>query len=188
MKFSPCATFFRLAFLGTFCALSFVHALPAVAGLHAVSKPISLLGRSYTNRVTDPLTVNTIRPMGLDAQMRQVDGHSPLRRAARFQIAQRRATESLSSSAVNQNEEVMNGGVEAREILLSHQQLVPSVPSQMPPVALPATSTSSSTPVSQATPTPTPASRAAKSGKPEKTKAEAKHGGHRVKVQHASAE
>ncbi|KAJ7494356.1 hypothetical protein B0H11DRAFT_2004295 [Mycena galericulata] len=99
---------FKLTF-GILCVFSLVDAFPAVPNSDPDSKPGSLL---------------------VDSQTQQLNGHGPLGRADRFQIAQRRSAVSHGSQIVD--ESGASHDIEAREVLLSHEQLVPSVPSATP--------------------------------------------------------
>lgn len=183
----------RLALIGLFCALTFVSAL-AIPNFDPTAKPVSLLGRSYTRRSADPSILLGSRHSVLDSQTQQLDGHKPLGRVARFQIAQRRVATSPGSVGKGEAQSETQGEADrnrqAREILLSHQQLVPTVTSSSVTPVIPPTNTP---PAPAPQNTLAPGSRAAVKPKSKKTKAElskkgesSRHVGHKMKahIQH----
>lgn len=183
--------------------LSLVEAFPSALPNSAVTaKPATLLGRSYTRRAADTLTLDSRRS---DVPTQQLDGYALLGRAERFQIAQRRAASTPGlSRAVDDRD-----SVEGREILLSHQQLVPSPVSSSapapasplspaPPTTLtpapipipPAPQPSATAPVSDSRVTEKSKSKTKKTkSKSKKTKGASKHGVHAPHLTiHESAE
>lgn len=129
MRFSTAFAFVILA-----CVLALVRARPAP------TTPNSLLGRSYTRRGTDPNARVPFTPGELRG------------RAARFQIRSLTRAEAEAGD-VEGNRLLAN--LEARAILLSHQQL--PAPEAIPsPIDIPAT-TSSSAPSIHTTPVSVPA-------------------------------
>ncbi|KAJ7932715.1 hypothetical protein B0H13DRAFT_2307385 [Mycena leptocephala] len=183
-----CAAVVRVV-LGLLLALSLVGALPALPNYDPGAKPGSLLGRSYTRRAAESSIVLASRPLALDAQTQQLDTYRPLGRAARFQVTQRRAAHAPGSlRAADKNDDAQGGDVlEAREILLSHQQLVPSVSSLTPSTTVPAIPTTTVTATSILS--TAHVSHIAHTTKSKKTKAKSKNGGHKAKkTAHVSAE
>ncbi|KAF8191658.1 hypothetical protein K438DRAFT_899912, partial [Mycena galopus ATCC 62051] len=151
MQFSSCASFvLRVLLVGLIIPLAI--AFPALSNSDPEAKPASLLGRSYTRRAADSDSPAFLasRRLAWDTSA-QLDSHSPLGRADRFQIAQRRTTNAPHSlRAVDKNEAQSGdegGSMEGREILLSHQQGAP--------VPLPISTSSLSSIAPVATPTPT---------------------------------
>ncbi|KAJ6500778.1 hypothetical protein C8R45DRAFT_80727 [Mycena sanguinolenta] len=123
MRLSSCGLLaLRVVIVGLISILSLVGALPILPNSDPRARPSSLLGRSYTRRVTDPSFV------ALDAPVPRLENsHSPLARAARFQIAQHRSTSTSRSLGVaDKNPDAQRPSVVERpEILLSHEQMVP---------------------------------------------------------------
>ncbi|KAJ7145008.1 hypothetical protein C8R43DRAFT_1130420 [Mycena crocata] len=185
MQSSLYAAILRLAIISLVCVFSFARALPAIPN----TKPSSLLGRSYTRRAGTPSIVLGSPRLASNSQTRQLDGPGPLGRAQRFQIAQRLAVVSPSAS------EDKNGvqHVEARAILLSHQQAAPPVAgvatssSPVPaPIPAPAMPTLPAVPQApQPAPSPAPGARVAKKSK---TKSKAETMKHRKMMHYAPRE
>ncbi|KAJ6457044.1 hypothetical protein C8R47DRAFT_1082184 [Mycena vitilis] len=188
------------ALIAILFSLSLTSARPAVPNSGARANPASLLGRSYTRRTAaSPIVDPRARRLAFDASTRQVDSHSPLGRAARFQTAQRRAANYSGSlgAAAGKNGAQRVHGFDAREILLSHQQAVPApAPSLTPPAPTPSPAPATPTPTSVPPQvTAAPGSRVGKKPKskpkpkPKKTKAAATHKAHKTsKVARVSAE
>ncbi|KAJ7778827.1 hypothetical protein DFH07DRAFT_950840 [Mycena maculata] len=202
MQFTSRAAILRLTFIGLLCVFSLVDALPAAPNSTPVTDPGSLLGHSYSRRDPDsPALLRSPRLAG-DAQTHQLDGHGPLGRADRFQISRRRAAppqdgaEDADTRAAGRSFK----DLESREVLLSHEQMVPTVPR---PAAFPTPTNASSPPLPSPTipPSPPPApqdsmapgARVAETHESKKTKTKTKHGHgehdqHKAKVSPVSAE
>ncbi|KAJ6567136.1 hypothetical protein B0H19DRAFT_1258288 [Mycena capillaripes] len=192
MQIPSYAATLRVVLVGILFSLSLVSALPALLNSDPAANPASLLGRSYTRRAADSPLVHASRQLALDAQTQQLDSHSPLGRAERFQLAQRRAANSpVSLRAADENQAQAGDVLEARENLLSHQQAVPSLASSLNPSSssIPAIPTATSIPTTVPQSTAAPGARVVKS-KSKKTKPLlSKHAGHKTaKVAHESAE
>ncbi|KAJ7684373.1 hypothetical protein DFH06DRAFT_1312809 [Mycena polygramma] len=190
------------ALIAILFSLSLTSARPAVPNSGPRANPASLLGRSYTRRVPESPVDHRARRLALGVSTRQLDSHSPLGRAARFQTAQRRVANPSGSlgTAAGKNGAQRGHGFDAREILLSHQQAVPApAPSLTPPAPAPtpapATPTPTSVPSIPPQVTAAPGSRVGKKlkskpkPKSKKTKAATTHKAHKTsKVARVSAE
>ncbi|KAF7353860.1 ATP-dependent RNA helicase [Mycena venus] len=130
----PAPSSFVSSLWASFPPFSFVRALPALPNSDPGAKPASLLGRSYTRRTADSFAVSVFGPRQLGSEA-PIDDPRPLGRAARFQISQHRASSTPGFVRADKGDETQSrdgqGSVEGREILLSHQQLVPSSASSL---------------------------------------------------------